>query len=170
MTETATKDATKKHPLPSGATLHLGRPSFAAAGRLRNALARAAGQRPISPDEMKAGFDTLKENPSAGGALVQRLLNVLASEDVEAAVFACLEQATYEPKDSQGARLKVNAELFDHEQFGDDARVDYYPICLKAGEAAVKPFLGALLSAYSAYLTKATPSRESKSPSAPSAS
>lgn len=157
-----TKDATQKHVLPSGATLHLGRPPFAAAGRLRNALARAAGQRPLTPEEMKLGMETLRSNPSAGGALVQRLLNVLSSEDVESAVFACLEQATYEPKDVVNARIKVNPELFDHAQFGDAARIDMYPIFLKAGEAAVKPFLGALLAAYTAFLNKPAPAPASK--------
>jgi hypothetical protein len=153
MTETLTKDTTTKHPLPSGAVLHLGRPSFAAAGRLRNALARAASTRPLSTDEMKLGLSELKDNPSAGGALVSRMLSVLASEDVELAVFECLKQATYQPKgQDETVRLKVAPELFDHERFGDDARVDYYPICLKAGEAAVKPFLGALVSAFSGFL------------------
>lgn len=153
MTETPTKDTTTKHPLPSGAILHLGRPSFAAAGRLRNALARAAAGRPFTPDEMKVGLAELKENPSAGGALVSRLLGVLASEDVEQSMFECLKQASYQPKgQEESVRLKVSPELFDHEKFGDDARVDYYPICLKAGEAAVKPFLGALVSAFTGYL------------------
>jgi hypothetical protein len=109
MTETLTKDTTTKHPLPSGAILHLGRPSFAAAGRLRNALARAAAGRPFTPDEMKVGLAELKENPSAGGALVSRLLGVLASEDVEQSMFECLKQASYQPKgQEESVRLKVS--------------------------------------------------------------
>lgn len=153
MTETLTKDLTAKHDLPSGAVLHLGRPPFAAAARLRNALARAAAGKPLSQEEMKIGLDELKANPSAGGALVSRMLSVMASEEVEAAVFGCLVQASYQPKGQpEGVRLKVNPELFDHQDFGDDARTDYYPICLKAGEAAVKPFLGALVSAFSGFL------------------
>lgn len=172
MTETNAppKDGTKTHSLPSGATLHLGRPPFAAAGRLRNALARVAGQRPLSPEEMKAGLAELKANPSAGGLVLQRVLQVLASEEVEAATFACLEQATYEPQGHPGVRIKVNAALFDHALFGDAARQDYYPICLKAGEAAVMPFLGTLFSAYTAYLKTGIGSLVSKSASPPNVS
>lgn len=170
MTETLTKDATTPHPLPSGAVLHLGRPPFAAASRLRNALARAAGSKPLTPEEMKLGLADLKMDPSAGGALLQRLLQVVASEDVEAALFACLVQATYEPAGATGLRLKINHDLLDHAAFGDGARSDLYPIFWKAGEAAIKPFLGAPVSTYLASLKKGAPAPESKSSSSPSAS
>ncbi len=149
-----TKDTTKKHALPSGATLHLGRPSYGAAARLRNALARAFGAKTITPEEMKLGLEGLKENPSAGGAMVSRLLTALSSDDVEAALFACLEQATYEPKGAPGVLIKFSAVLLDHEDFGDDARTDLYPIFMKTGEAALKPFLAAIGSAYLAFLGK----------------
>lgn len=152
MNEAPTKDVTTPHKLPSGATLHLGRPPFKAAGELRNALARAASGRPFTPEELKLGLETLKQDPSAGGALISRFLAAVASEQVEGALFACLTQATYEPKTAPGARLKVTPELFDDEKFGDAARADYYPICFRAAEAAVGPFLGALVSMYKAFL------------------
>ncbi len=166
MTETPTKDATKPHKLPSGAVLHLGRPPYKACADLRNALARAAGARPLTPEEMKIGFDTLKEDPSAGGALVSRLLNVLASEQVEASLFACLTQATYEPKDC-AVQVKVTPALLDHADFGDDARKDLYNIFLAVGGAAVGPFLGPLISAYMDFLKKGAAARVLKSKSAP---
>lgn len=170
MTETTTKDPTTAHELPSGATLHLGRPPFAAAGELRNALFRAAGGRPFSPDEMKLGLHDLAANPSAGGALLQRLLSVLASPDVEDAVFGCLVQASYEPAGAPEARVKVNRELLDHPSFGDGAREDFYPICQKAGEAALRPFFGALLSAFTAFQATRAGSQKSTPSSPPSAS
>lgn len=154
MDETTTKDSTKPYKLPSGGTLHMGRPAFKACGELRNALARAAAGRPFTPEEMKLGLESLKENPSAGGALVSRVLAAVASDQVEAALFVCLEQASYEPKGAPQARIKVNPDLFDDENFGDMARVDYYPICFRAAEVAVGPFLGALVSMYKAYLAK----------------
>lgn len=166
MTETMTKDATARHDLPSGAVLHLGRPAFAAAGALRNALAKAVGGRAFSPDEMKLGLDELQKDPSAGGALLQRGLAALASPEVEEAVFACLAASTYEPPDSQAVRVKVNRDLFDHPIFGDAARADFYPICFKAGEAALRPFFGALFSAFKAFqATRAgSPASKLKSP------
>lgn len=163
MIDTVVKDKTQQHPLPSGAVLHLGRAPYGAAARLRNALARAAGAKALTPDEMKVGWADLKENPSAGGLLVGRLLAVLASEEIEASLFACLEQSTYEPAQAAGARMKINANLLDHEDFGDSARLDLYPMFLKIGEAAVKPFLGALVSAYTAFLKKDAPAPVSKS-------
>ncbi len=160
---TETKDRTTPHKLPSGATLHLGRPPFKACAELRNALARAASGRPFTAEEMKLGLDTLKENPSAGGALVSRVLAALSSEQVEGALFACLDQASYEPKAAPGARLKVNPELLDHETFGDVAREDLYVIYFRAGEAAVGPFLGALVSMYTEFLKKKEAAPPSKS-------
>lgn len=156
MTETATKDATTPHELPSGATLHLGRIPFKACGELRNALARAAAAQPFTPDELKAGFAKLKEDPSAGGALLQRVLGVVASVEVEACLFACLQSASYQPKGSN-ARVKVTRELFDQEPFADEARADYYPICSRVAEVALKPFLGALASMFKEYLKRVAP-------------
>lgn len=158
MTETAKKDLTKTCMLPSGATLHLGRPPFRACADLRNALARAAAGRPFTPEEMKLGLDALKDAPSAGGALMTRILTALSSEEVETALFAALAQGTYQPKGQPDAvRLKVTPDLLDHEIFGDEARVDLYPMYFRAAEVAVGPFLGALVSMYTAHLKKAAP-------------
>lgn len=163
-TETSTKDTTKPYPLPSGATLHLGRPQYGACAALRNALARAGGSRPFTSEEMKLGLDALKETPAAGGGIVQRLIAVIASEDVERALFACLQQATYEPKGAEGVLIKVTPALLDHEDFGDEARTDLYPIFYRVAEVAVKPFLGPLVSAYLAFLKKGVASPASTSP------
>lgn len=165
-----TKDVTKKVQLPSGAVLHLGRPEFGACGRLKRALANAAGGRPFSPEEMKMGLDELVKNPSAGGSLASRLLTVFASEEVEKSIFDCLAQATYQPAGVEAARIKVNPALLDHPDFGDGAREDFYPICFAAGEAALSPFLGALVSAYKVWLGKKAENPASKSSSPPSAS
>lgn len=169
MTETTSKDRTKPFTLPSGAVLHVGRPAFADAGRLRNAIARAAGAKPLSADEMKVGFSQLSENPSAGGALLQRALTVISSDEVERCLFECLQSASYQPKGSN-ARIKVNPELFDDERFGDDARKDYYPICARAVEVAVGPFLGPLVSMYMEFLKKVGQSLASQPTSAPKGS
>lgn len=169
MSETTTKDRTKAFTMPSGAVLHMGRPLYADAGRLRNALARAAGAMPLSADEMKTGMQQLKDNPSAGGALLQRIMGVVASEEVEGAIFDCLRVASYQPQGSN-ARIKMNRELLDDEQFGDAARQDLYPIFYRVVEVAVLPFLGALVSMYTAYLKKAASAPASPSTSAPKGS
>lgn len=166
MTETMPKDTTKPFVLSSGATLHMGRPAFADAGRLRNALAHAAGAQPLTPEEMKTTLAGLKENPSMGGAILQRVLGVVASEEVEAAVFACLRVASYQPAGSN-VKIKVTPDLFNDERFGDDARKDYYPICYRAVEVAVVPFLGALVSMFTEYQKKAAAGLASPSSSTP---
>ena len=165
MNETETppkKVAAQTHTLPSGATLHMSRPGFAAASNLRNALARALGAAPLRPDEMKVTLDTLKEEPSTGGALLQRALMAAASPEVEEAVFSVLGWARYQPADSSDI-LPVNRALFDHPVHGDAARADYYPICYRAVEVAVRPFLGALVSMYEDW--KKNAARSPKSPS-----
>lgn len=142
------KDQSKPYALPSGATLHLQRVPFKRADALKKALARALGATPLGPDEMKANFSVLRDNPSAGGALLQRMLQVVASDDVDQCVFAALEgSALYQPKGTVD-RLKVDEDLFDHPRYGDEARGDQMSIWLRIGEVAVKPFLGALVSMY----------------------
>lgn len=161
-TESPSKSQSTAHALPSGATLHLGRPEYAAAARLRNALARALGGAPFSPAEMKTTLDGLTREPSAAGALLQRLLSVVASNDVEAALFDVLRAGIYQPKGSNN-QLKVNVALLDDPTFGDEARVDLYPIFYRAAEVALRPFLAVPVSAYLARLKKSAPSPESKS-------
>lgn len=155
--------------LPSGATLHLSRPSFAAASQLRGALARAFGAAPLRPEEMKATLASLKENPSAGGALFQRALNLVASSEVEDALFRCLEWGLYQPPDGED-RVKVDRGLFDHPQYGDAARADLYPMFYHAAEVAVKPFLLPLVSMYKEFQRKGAAAPASPSTSPPSAS
>jgi hypothetical protein len=146
--------------LPSGATLHMSRPAFQAAGHLQKTLARAFGAAPLTADEMKATLESLKAAPSTGGGLLQRALMVVASDDVERALFACLETALYQPAGSEN-RLKVDRALFDHPDYADAARADYYPIMYRAVEVAVKPFLGALASMYTEFRRKVDASRAS---------
>jgi hypothetical protein len=160
---TATKkDQSQSFVLPSGATMHISRPSFADASRLRNALARAFSSAPLSADEMKSTIKTLKENPAAGGALFQRVLNVVSSQEVEAALFEVLGVALYQPKGSAD-RLPINHGLFDDPKYADEARIDFYVICYRAAEVAVKPFLGAIVSMFSEFQKKAGSTHESQS-------
>jgi hypothetical protein len=149
----------------------MSRPGFQAAANLRDALANAFGSAPLSPEEMKTTLAGLRENPSAGGALLQRMIRVLASKEVDAAIFAVLEWATYQPKGlNELAAIKVNKALFDDPEHGDAAREDFYKIAFAAAEVAVKPFLGGLLSTFMAFLKKPVDGLESKSSSPPSAS
>lgn len=158
------KDVSKGHVLPSGATLHVNRPAFAAAGQLRNAVARALSATPISAEEMKTTFDDLKGDPSKGGALLQRILGLASSEAVEEAIFECLKPSAYQPKGS-AARVKVDRALFDDETFGDGAREDYYAICFRAAEVAIKPFLAPLASSFAGFQAKLAAARGSTSAS-----
>lgn len=147
------KDQAKKFILPSGATLHVSRPSYVDAAALRNSLIAAFGSAPLSADEMKVTLDQLRDAPSTGGALLQRGLKVLSSAEVERYVFACLKTALYFPAGSEDG-IKVNQALFDHGEHGDAARTDYYVLCFRAAEVAVQPFLGALFSMYREFRQK----------------
>lgn len=157
------------HALPSGATLHLSLVSFKKAAALRNALVRALGGSPLQPEEMRATLAGLKSNPASGGALFQRLLSVLASSEVEAAMFVCLEAGLYQPAGSPD-RLPVDEALFDHPKHALAARGDMYPMYYRVVEVAVLPFLGTLVSMYSAFKAKNEGVPESASTEAKSAS
>lgn len=163
------KDATKKYALPSGATLHLGRPEFGACGRLKRAIAKTVGASPFSVEEMKTSLKDLKGDPSKGGALLQRLMALISSEEVEAAVFECLKGSTWQPKGADAARIKVDPELFNDERFADAARADYYAICYRAAEAAVLPFLAPLVSLFGEFRAMVDAARASTPSSSPSA-
>lgn len=147
------KDRSKHFKLPSGATLHMQRPRYDAAAHLKNVLLKAGSAQPMSAEEMKQTLETLKENPEQGGALLQRVLAVVASPEVDAAMFACLVGSSYQPKGSE-ARIKLDQALMDDEDYGDDARGDLYSAFLHVLREAVLPFLGNLLSAWREFRQK----------------
>lgn len=163
--EAPAKGALRTLTLPSGAILHLERIPYAAACRLKRALLGAFGAQPPSAEEMKLSLDQLKANPSAGGAILSRLVGVLASEGVDAAVLACAASALYQPKGS-GDFLKVDEALFDHPEYGDVAREDQVRIWFVIGEAVMRPFLAPIVSAYLAFQAKAgnSPAGKPESP------
>lgn len=163
------KNKEKAFKLPSGATLYFSRPGYQASADFRNALTRAFGAMPVKEEEMKATLSGLKENPSTGGALIQRALHTVSSEDVDAALFGVFTWALYGPADSDN-RLKVNKGLFDDPEHGDAARADFYPMAYCAVEVAVLPFLGPLVSMYMEFLKKVGAGRASTLKSPPSAS
>lgn len=169
-TATPSKEQSVTHQLASGAVLYLQRVPYKRADALRKALFKAFGASPLTPSEMKITLDGLKENPSAGGALLQRFLMVLSSDEVDNAMMACLQGiALYQPKGS-GDRLPVDESLFDHPDYFQSVRSDQVQIWMRVAEVAVKPFLESLLSVYTGFQRKAGNTPATKPTLSPAAS
>lgn len=165
----------KEFDLPSGATLFVSVSSFAQAKTLQDALLvelrgkgagtldAAAIQKALGAGfARKAGIDAPEGEDDDGlNALVDRILGIAASKDVEAAVFACAEKALYRPDGTEASSVQVTRKLFDDEKYGDAAREDFYAICAKVAEVNIRPFVKALSSMLSDRGGKSAATRES---------
>ncbi len=119
--------------LTSGATLVVSPSDFARANELRKQMMRATKGIGIGPDFMSQDVSVLKE-----------MIVGLASDDqVEAALFACFDRATYNT-------AKITRDLFDDPKIGPNLRRDYFEICYAVIEENVFPFFVQALSALKA--------------------
>ncbi len=109
--------------LTSGAVLHVTTAPFGEAKALMKALAKCAKGLPLKDDILKSDISALKDY----------VVEAIASDEVESALFACARRATYQ-------NVKVTPELFDDAALGDKAREDYFEICAKIIEANGGPF------------------------------
>ena len=121
----------KDYTLASGAKLHVSTASFEDANALVKALTRCAKGLAISDDPLKADIGVLKDV----------LVEAISSDEVERALFKCMERVSY--KD-----IKVSKALFDDPTIGDHAREDYFEICWKTVEANCGPFFVKAFSAF----------------------
>ncbi len=137
--------------LPSGASLVINVAPFVDAKRLHNEIIRAlrgGGIGDLDMFKLKDAFAAgkLKES-SVGSVLVDRIMSLAASDELEAAIFKCAECSVYRTEDGD---VRVTRKLFDDGKLGTQARGDYYAICIKIVEVNFGPFLKAIFSAFEA--------------------
>jgi hypothetical protein len=106
----------KKFEMPSRAVLEINPAPFVDAMGLNKAIIRCKKGLPVLP-----GISEIVQS------------EILASDDVEAALFKCAERAIY-------AGARVTRDLFDDEKLGPQARKDYYAIVSRIIEVNVSPF------------------------------
>lgn len=140
--------ADKDFTLASGAVVHVTTASFDDCNALTKAISRCAKGLPIG-DVMGMDLSVLKDY----------LVAAVASDDVERALFKCMERATYAMNGS--GPVRINKALFDDPQLGDAARQDYFEICAKVIEVDVAPFFVKAFSALKARMTSVASSQKS---------
>ena len=133
--------------LASGAKLHITVASFADALNLRKALLKCV-------KGLEIGEDIFEKNVTA---LKDTVISMMTSDEVEQAVFKCLERVTYEG-------VKITKDLFDDPQLGEKLRADFDMICWEVVKANVMPFFVQTFSKLKNLLNRNTQSPESPSP------
>lgn len=135
--------------LPTGAKIQITVAPFADAHALLKAIMRSVKgmdfpQSILDTDMSLAGA---MGNPQLLSKIIDKILSIAVSDEVEQALFKCMERATYNG-------LKIDRRLFDDPNVTESLREDYYSICFKVIEANCKPFFKKTFSELSA-LTQA---------------
>ena len=123
----------KEFVLPSGAKLLVNIAPFEDADALKNAILKAAKDLKMTEEILNLELSTLRNDASAITQLMGTLINAATSSEIKDAVFRCAARASYENR-------KVNTALFDDPEVGEQAREDYYAICMRLAEVNVLPF------------------------------
>jgi len=121
--------------LPSGAKFHVSVVPFQDAKALTKALMKSAAGIPLAQNPLEMDVGVLKD----------ALISAATSDEVETAIFRCLERCTYES-------VRVTTDLFDDPKLGDQARKDYFTMCAKVVEVNCSPFFDQTLSTLKTYL------------------
>lgn len=121
--------------LPSGAKLHITIAPFADAHALLKAILKAVKGTQISAGTLDGdmSMDGILRSPELLSQIIDKVLSIATSDEVEACLWKCFERTTY-----QG--IKLYRVLMDDPKFSDGIREDYYTICMKVIEANCKPF------------------------------
>ena len=133
--------------LDSGAKISITVSSFEDALNLTKSIERAIKGLKLPVSALGIEIDT--KNPSSMfmqnndlmGEVIDKIISVATSEEVELCLFKCFARATYEG-------VKITKDLFDDISLGDKAREDYYPMCVKVIEVNCSPFFKRALSAF----------------------
>ena len=125
--------------LDSGAVLDLTLCSFAEGNRLMKAVAKELRNTNISIGA-KGDLINLK-GEEAINTIKNFVTGLISSDEIEAALWPCMERGTYM---RDGVLRKINKDLFEEEK----ARTDYLPVLKEALTYNLSPFflnLGSLL-------------------------
>lgn len=135
--------------LPSGAKLQITVAPFADSHALLKAILRSVRGAQFSTGIMDTdmSMEGIKNSPEALSQIIDKVLSIATSDEVDAALRKCFERVIY-----QGVKLTIS--IFDDPNFSEDIRVDYYTICMKVIEANCKPFFKETFSGLSALAQK----------------
>jgi hypothetical protein len=148
--------------LPSGARLFVSPSSWENAKALHDAVLRemrgkvdVAG---LDLDLVRSAFE--ERNVQAFSHLLDKVVGIACSKDIENAIFACAEKAIYQPGGEETSK-KVSRVLFNDPDTRDQSREDYYAIAYHVAEVNLRPFVKALSSSLKALAERSTVSRGS---------
>lgn len=139
--------------LPSGAELHVGTAEFENAGALMRAVLKQLVGLKLNVNDLQKDIEEIKENPSSIMTFIDKAISLATSDEVRSAVFACASTAKYSPK-ANAALIPVDKQLFDDQEYGIQAREDYYTILYRIVEVNCKPFF---VKTFSGFLKQKNP-------------
>jgi len=125
--------------LDSGAVLELSMASFAEGTRLMKAVAKELKNTQISlgaKGDIK-DFFKMELGDEAMNTIKNIVTGLIASEEIEAALWPCMERGSYTVG---GVMRKINRDLFEDEK----ARADYIPVLKEALVYNLAPFFKSL--------------------------
>lgn len=133
--------------MPSGAALHVGMAEFEKAGALMRAVLKQVAGLKISATDLQTDLSELRERPETIMKFIDKAISLATSDEVRLAALACAESSKYSPKANDGL-ISVDADLFNDEEYGVQAREDYYTILYRIAEVNCKPFFAKTFSGF----------------------
>lgn len=119
--------------LDSGAKLVITVAPFQDAHGLLKAILRSVKGTDIANVDIPDSLEKMRNNLQALSPLIDKVLSIATSDDVEVALFKCFQRVSYND-------LKITRDLLDDPKIGDQLRQDYYTICYRVIEENCKPF------------------------------
>lgn len=140
--------------LPSGAELHVSMSEFVKAGALMQAVLKQFAGIKFQAKDLQRDLEEIKNDPSSLSTLIDKAIHLATSDEIKNAAMACASRAKYSPKANE-ALIAVDEQLFDDDQYGEQAREDYYTILYHIAEVNCKPFF---VKTFSGLLAQKSPS------------
>ena len=125
--------------LESGAILDVSICSFTEGTKLMKAVSKEIKNTPISLGTNVADFFKAEVSSEILNTMKNIITSLLSSEDIEAALWPCMERGTYTVG---GVIRKINRDLFEDEK----TRADYVPVLKEVLVYNLTPFFGGLKS------------------------
>lgn len=132
--------------MPSGAELHVQPSEFMNAGALMQAVLKQLAGLKLSAEDLQRDVEDIKNDPGRLSMVIDKAINLATSNEIRNAAFACMGTVKYSPRANAGL-ISVGPELFDDEEFGEQAKEDYFTILYRIAEVNCKPFFVKTFSA-----------------------
>lgn len=132
--------------LKSGAKLTITPADFEDANALRKSVLRSVRGLQLDQQLLDSEMNvaSVMGNPNLATMLIDRVLSVATSDDVEAAVFRCAARCSYEG-------VLVTKDLFNDPKSGQRAREDFHQMFLEIAKANLSSFFKQTFSVLKAF-------------------